>query len=177
MVVIRRFVCARGKCEVVCKVAKLVMGTRGIVTRGTLPLRLSSSDAGEASRLKFAGDDSFLLDCGGRGDASVVVGSENTSEGVSRSGVKAACGCAALGGKAGSDLSTFGAMPADGGFFDFLRRRAMSDSWQVIQKIPCDVRAYRRFSILRLQFLHRKQFAQKAWSPVRIAKSSILFPQ
>ena len=46
-----------------------------------------------------------------------------------------------------------------------------------MQKIPCDVRAYRRFSIFRLQFLHLKQFAQKAWSPVKMAKSSILFPQ
>jgi len=46
-----------------------------------------------------------------------------------------------------------------------------------MQKMPCEVRAYRRFSILRLQFLHRKQFAQKAWSPVKMAKSSILLPQ
>lgn len=46
-----------------------------------------------------------------------------------------------------------------------------------MQKIPCDVRAYLRFSIFRLQFLHRKHVAQKAWSPVRIARSSILFPQ
>jgi hypothetical protein len=46
-----------------------------------------------------------------------------------------------------------------------------------MQNIPCEVRAYRKFSILRLQFLHLKQFAQKAWSPVRMARSSILFPQ
>lgn len=46
-----------------------------------------------------------------------------------------------------------------------------------MQNIPCDVRAYLRFSILRLQFRHRKQVAQNAWSPVRIARSSILFPQ
>ena len=87
-------------------------------------------------------------------------------------------GGAALGGKAGKDLSTLGTPPADeGGFFDFFRRRAMRDSWHDMQKIPCEVRAYLRFSILRLQFRHRKQFAQKAWSPVRMAKSSILFPQ
>ncbi len=46
-----------------------------------------------------------------------------------------------------------------------------------MQNIPCEVRAYLRFSILRLQFLQRKQVAQKAWSPVRIARSSILLPQ
>lgn len=45
-----------------------------------------------------------------------------------------------------------------------------------MQKIPCDVRAYLRFSIFFLQFRHRKQVAQNAWSPVRIARSSILFP-
>lgn len=60
---------------------------------------------------------------------------------------------------------------------DFFRRRAIRDSWHDMQKMPCDVRAYRRFSILRLQFLHLKQLAQKAWSPVKIAKSSILLPQ
>ncbi len=43
--------------------------------------------------------------------------------------------------------------------------------------MPCEVRAYRRFSIFLLQFRHLKQLAQKAWSPVRIARSSILFPQ
>lgn len=42
--------------------------------------------------------------------------------------------------------------------------------------MPCDVLAYRRFSILRLQLRQRKQDAQKAWSPVRMAKSSILLP-
>lgn len=46
-----------------------------------------------------------------------------------------------------------------------------------MQNIPCDVRAYRRFSIFFLQFRHLKQLAQKAWSPVRMAKSSILLPQ
>jgi len=46
-----------------------------------------------------------------------------------------------------------------------------------MQNMPCEVRAYRRFSILRLQFLQRKHVAQNAWSPVRIARSSILFPQ
>ena len=42
--------------------------------------------------------------------------------------------------------------------------------------MPCEVRAYLRFSIFRLQFLHRKHVAQNAWSPVRIARSSILLP-
>ena len=46
-----------------------------------------------------------------------------------------------------------------------------------MQNMPCEVRAYRRFSILRLQFRHRKHVAQNAWSPVRIARSSILLPQ
>jgi hypothetical protein len=53
----------------------------------------------------------------------------------------------------------------------------MRASWQSIQKIPCDVRAYLRFSIFFLQFRHLKQLAQKAWSPVKMARSSILFPQ
>lgn len=43
-----------------------------------------------------------------------------------------------------------------------------------MQKMPCDVRAYRRFSIFLLQFRHRKHPEQKAWSPVKIARSSIL---
>ena len=54
----------------------------------------------------------------------MVGGSENCSEGVSMSGVN---WVAALGGKAGRDLSTFGCM-VEGGFFVFLRRRAMRDS-------------------------------------------------
>lgn len=45
-----------------------------------------------------------------------------------------------------------------------------------MQKMPCDVLAYRKFSIFLLQFRHRKHVAQKAWSPVKIARSSILFP-
>lgn len=46
-----------------------------------------------------------------------------------------------------------------------------------MQKIPCDVRAYLKFSIFRLQFRQRKQVAQNAWSPVKMARSSILLPQ
>jgi hypothetical protein len=46
-----------------------------------------------------------------------------------------------------------------------------------MQKMPWLVRAYRRFSIFLLQLRHLKQVAQKAWSPVRMARSSILFPQ
>ncbi len=45
-----------------------------------------------------------------------------------------------------------------------------------MQNIPCEVLAYLRFSIFFLQFRHRKQVAQKACSPVRIARSSILLP-
>lgn len=52
-----------------------------------IPLRASFWEAGDASRLKLAGEESFRLDCGGLGDTSVVVGSEKTSEGVSISGV------------------------------------------------------------------------------------------
>ena len=52
-------------------------------------------------------------------------GSEKASDGVSMSGVKALVG-GSWGGRAGKDLSTFGA--TEGGFFDFLRRLAMSDS-------------------------------------------------
>ena len=66
---------------------------------------------------------------------------------------------------------------ADAAARDFFLLLAISDSWQLIQKMPCEVRAYLRFSIFRLQFLHRKQVAQNAWSPVRIARSSILLPQ
>lgn len=62
------------------------------------------------------------------------------------------------------------------GVLDFFRRRAMRLSWHAMQKMPCDVRAYRRFSIFLLQLRHLKQSEQKAWSPVRIARSSILFP-
>jgi len=100
------------------------------------PLRERSA-AGEASRLKFD-DESPLLEVWGLGETSVVGGSEKTSDGVSRSGVKLEVDCS-WGGRAGKDLSTLGA--TDGGFFDFLRRRAMSDSWQDMQKIPCEVRA------------------------------------
>jgi hypothetical protein len=71
----------------------------------------------------------------------VVVGSEKMSDGVSRSGVKAFPPAGtALGGRAGKDLSTFG-VGAAGGFLVFFRRRAMSDSWHDMQKIPCEVRA------------------------------------
>lgn len=45
-----------------------------------------------------------------------------------------------LRGRAGRDLSTLGAGGA-GGFLDFLRRRAIKDSWHDMQKMPCEVRA------------------------------------
>lgn len=46
-----------------------------------------------------------------------------------------------------------------------------------MQNIPCEVLAYLRFSIFFLQFRHLKHVAQKAWSPVRMARSSILLLQ
>lgn len=115
----------------------------------------------------------------GRGDSSVGV-SESAS---TRSFEKAFRGTA-LGGRAGRDLSVImGDASLSRDFepevavdFDFFRLLAMRDSWQLMQNIPCDVLAYRRFSIFLLQFLHRKHVAQKAWSPVRMARSSILLP-
>lgn len=89
----------------------------------------------------------------------------------------------ALAGRAGNDFSviigecSFSLAFAAAAAFDFFRRLAMSVSWQPMQKMPCEVRAYRRFSILRLQLRQRKHVAQNACSPVRIARSSILLPQ
>jgi hypothetical protein len=95
------------------------------VVAGSVVLSLrEASPIGEASRLKLE-DESPRRGWGGLGDTSVVVGSEKTSDGVSRSGVKVDVVCS-WGGRAGRDLSTLGA--TEGGFFDFLRRRAMSDS-------------------------------------------------
>jgi len=51
-----------------------------------VPLRDMSVRAGDGSRLKFE-DESPLLEWGGRGETSVVAGSEKTSDGVSMSGV------------------------------------------------------------------------------------------
>lgn len=135
--------------------------------------------SGERSRRELLLDDEPFrgYPVRGRGDNSVGV-SVSTEPGVSGFGLKAPCGIA-FGGRAGRDLSmsnsfsfSFDCATA----LDFFLRLAISDSWQLMQKIPCEVLAYRRFSILRLQFLQRKQVAQNAWSPVRIAKSSILFP-
>jgi hypothetical protein len=67
------------------------------------------------------------------------------------------------GGRLGKDL--FNPSLAGTGFllaFLFFLRRAMRLSWQLMQKIPCDVRAYRRLSIFRLQLRQRKQLAQNA---------------
>lgn len=93
--------------------------------------------AGDASRLKLD-DESPRRGCEGRGETSVVAGSEKMSEGVSMSGVKVG---PSGGGSAGSDLSTLGVGPDAALREDFLRRRAISDSWQVMQKMPCEVRA------------------------------------
>lgn len=54
---------------------------------------------------------------------------------------------AAFGGRAGKDLSKTAGVELLELFADdlaslaFLRRRAIKDSWQAIQKIPCEVRA------------------------------------
>lgn len=85
------------------------------------------------------------------------------------------------GGIAGSDLSKctlLDNLERWAVFFAvFFLLLAIKASWQSMQKMPCDVRAYRKFSIFLLQFRHLKQFAQKAWSPVKMARSSILLPQ
>jgi hypothetical protein len=60
---------------------------------------------------------------------------------------KALFGGTALGGNAGNDLSviigeaSFSRCFACAAAFDFLRLLAMSDSWQFMQNIPCDVLA------------------------------------
>lgn len=69
-----------------------------------------------------------------------------SNSGVTRSFEKAFGGIA-LGGKAGSDLSTtmgevsFSLCFACAAAFDFLRRLAITDSWQFMQKMPWEVRA------------------------------------
>ena len=95
------------------------------------------------------------------------------------SGEKALC-VAAPGGSEGSAFSLTGITafcPGLGVPFAFFRRLAIKLSWQLMQKMPCDVRAYLRFSIFFLQLRQRKHELQKAWSPVRMARSSILLPQ
>ena len=131
------------------------------------PLR-ASSESGDTSRFKFLADVSLpFLACGCLGDLPLGV-SEYTSEGgVSSCGENALDG-AAPGGNDGSAFSTDGVEPCPGGgpglgvAFAFFRRRAIKLSWQLMQKMPCDVRAYRRFSIFLLQLRHLKQLAQKA---------------
>ena len=91
--------------------------------------------------------------------------SEYASDGgVSKSAGKTS-GTTALGGNDGRDfmvllLACFCRLIEF--FAVFFRRRCIRDSWHSIQNMPCEVRAYLRFSILFLQFLHRKQLAQKA---------------
>ena len=50
-------------------------------------------------------------------------------------------------------------------------------SWHSIQKNPCEVLAYLRFSSFFLHFRHLKHVSQKTRSPVRMARSSILLLQ
>lgn len=121
------------------------------------------------------------------GGSSVGVSEYVSDGGLSFPGGTAALRSTALGGKEGRDLSSSMLLlwccwrclwrfdPFVVLWF-FFRRRCINDSWHSMQKMPCDVRAYLRFSILFLQFRHLKHVAQKAWSPVRMAKSSILLP-
>lgn len=153
---------------------------------GELPLR---SCSGDLSRCLIRKDSAReLCFCGGGGGGgggvgtatSVGVSEYASEEGVSPSG-EMALWCTALGGNDGRDLSSSILLLLDclcrlEFFADFFRRLAINDSWHSMQNIPCDVRAYRRFSIFFLQFRHLKQLAQNAWSPVRMAKSSILLP-
>jgi hypothetical protein len=86
--------------------------------------------------------------------------------GVSISGENELFG-AALGGRDGRDLSRselFAAVFCRCAALRavFFLRLAINASWHSMQKIPCEVRAYRRFSIFFLQFRHLKQLAQKA---------------
>jgi hypothetical protein len=102
----------------------------------------------------------------GLGDSSVGV-SVSTETICSGFGLKAPGGMA-FGGSAGNDLSTsiedvsFSFDFDSAAALDFFLRLAISDSWQLMQKIPCEVLAYLRFSILRLQLRQRKHVAQKA---------------
>ena len=148
----------------------------------SVPLRPSSETAGERSRFVDRFSDAELPSLlGGFVGSSVGVSEYASDGGVSWSGKKTLW--PALGGNFGNDLSSNIVLLLDDlcrpdEFFpNFLRRLAISPSWHSIQNIPCEVLAYRRFSIFFLQFRQRKQVAQKAWSPVRIAKSSILLPQ
>lgn len=106
-----------------------------------MPLRPSSNAAGDASRLIFLAPSLLGRGWSCWGETSIGVSIYTSSGGVSMSGVNALCGMA-FGGRAGSDLSrTIGAvLPGVGTCcrfaFDFFRRRAMSDSWQDMQKMP-----------------------------------------
>jgi hypothetical protein len=142
------------------------------------PLR-ASSDTGETSRLKSLGGNSRRELFLSGGDLTPGVLDCDSNGGVSVSGENALEGTAP-GGREGSAFSLTDIEPLApplAPVFVLFRLRAIKASWQLIQKMPCDVRAYLRFSIFFLQFRHLKQALQKAWSPVRIAKSSILFPQ
>jgi hypothetical protein len=103
------------------------------------PFPPSSIEAGEGSLCIFAGEWSFLdLEPRGRGDISVGVSVKASDGGVSISGVKA-FEERALGGRAGSDLSrTIGVEPLAACCLclDFLRLRAIRDSWHCMQNMP-----------------------------------------
>lgn len=112
------------------------------------PLR-ASSERGETSLLKLLAGVSFsersVLCAEGRRPLGVA---ENCSAGgVSSSGEKA-LSVAAPGGSEGRAFSTVVVDPgplvplvADFVPFAFFRRRAIRLSWQLMQKMPCEVRA------------------------------------
>jgi hypothetical protein len=106
---------------------------------------------GEFSRL------TLLLDgvsrpgrnCCCRGERLLLNASEYASDGDDSASGEKAAGGTAPGGRDGNAFSTPGAGPLElfegawgrGAPFAFFRRRAMRLSWQLMQKIPCDVRA------------------------------------
>lgn len=113
-----------------------------------VPWRVSS-DKGDTSRFRLLEEASRLLlsaRCRSLGDRCSVGVSEYASDGgVSMSGVKELDGTA-LGGRAGRLLSNTGAAPLTplGAcllVFAFFRLLAIKLSWQLMQKIPCDVLA------------------------------------
>jgi hypothetical protein len=79
-------ICRCWKCSVIIYVVVVSNRTYEAAIPRLIPLRDMSVMAGEASRLKLELE-SCLLEWEGRGETSVVVGSEKMSDGVSISGV------------------------------------------------------------------------------------------
>ena len=123
------------------------------------PCTLPSDGAGERSRVA-------VLDALGRDGGSEPISSkgssENESGGVSRSFVPSGS-WARVGGSEGRLLSRCMLLLLLACFrcvVFFFRLLAIKPSWQSMQNMPCDVRAYRRFSIFFLQLRQRKHPAQ-----------------